>query len=55
MLKAIFTKLTRLAAKKSAEDRRVMVEAWTLVMGRDAADLWLEALSSRDASRLSNA
>ena len=32
-----------------------MVEAWSLVMGRESAELWLEALSSRDASQLFNA
>lgn len=55
MLKATIAKLARLAARKSAQERRAMIEAWTLVMGRDAAELWLEALSSPDASRLSNA
>jgi hypothetical protein len=54
MLKAILARLTR-STRRAAEDRRVLVEAWSLVMGRDAAELWLEALSSRDASRLSNA
>jgi hypothetical protein len=54
MLRKMLAKLTR-STRKSAEDRRAMVEAWSLIMGRDSAELWLEALSSRDASRLSNA
>ena len=55
MLKATLARVRRLATKKEARERRAMVEAWSLVMGHESAELWLEALTSRDASRLSNA
>ena len=34
---------------------RAEIEAWSLHVGREAAVLWVEALSIRDAARLSNA
>ena len=55
MLKEMIDRVRRFSARRDAQERRAMVEAWSLVMGRDSAELWLEALSSRDASRLSNA
>lgn len=55
MLKEMLAKITRLAARKEEQERRAMLEAWSLVMGRESAELWLEALSNRDASQLSNA
>lgn len=34
---------------------RSTVEGWTLFMGREAAELWLDALKARDTAKLSNA
>lgn len=51
--------LARLAADRATEKRlreqQEQIEAWSLQVGRDAAELWVQALSSRDAARLSNA
>jgi hypothetical protein len=55
MLKSLITKLRRIAQRPTSQDRRAAIEAWSLFMGRDAAELWLEALISRDAAPLSNA
>lgn len=55
MLKEMIDRIRRFAVRRDTQERRAMVEAWSLVMGRESAELWLEALSSRDASQLFNA
>ena len=52
MLKRIFS-VQETRRQKRAE--RAEIEAWSLHFGREGAELWVEALSVRDAARLSNA
>jgi len=40
---------------RRVQAEQVSIEAWSLHFGRDAAALWLEAMSVRDAAKLSNA
>lgn len=40
---------------RRAQDEQATLDAWSLHFGREAAALWLEALSVRDAAKLSNA
>lgn len=55
MLRALVAKLRKIVGNVPTSDRRAAIEGWSLFMGRDAAELWLDALAHRDASRLSNA
>jgi len=43
------------AAKHRQPTEQTTLEAWSLHFGREGAQLWLQALSTRDAARLSNA
>ncbi len=55
MFKTLLVKLRRLADPIPAlAYKREAIEAWSLFMGREAAELWLEALSSREAPQPSH-
>ena len=49
MLKRIFS------VQETRRQMQAEIEAWSLHFGREGAELWVEALSVRDAARLSNA
>ncbi|MEI9887096.1 MAG: hypothetical protein WDN08_11465 [Rhizomicrobium sp.] len=50
MLKTLIAKLKRFADPMPALSyKRDAIEAWSLSMGREAAELWLEAIAARDA------
>ena len=55
MLKFIACHLANRAAQKRVQEEREQIEAWALQVGREAAELWVQALSARNAARLSNA
>jgi hypothetical protein len=55
MLKRIRRVFAARAMRRRAQCERASVEAWSLHIGREAAELWVEALAARDAARLSNA
>jgi len=55
MLKRLKQIFTGRAARNHLQVERDMIEAWSLHFGREGAELWIEALSTRDAVRLSNA
>ncbi len=55
MLKFIVQNLTDRATQKHVQERQQKIEAWSLQVGREAAELWVQALSARDTARLSNA
>ena len=55
MLKNIRQILTARAIRRRLEIERASLDAWSLHCGREAAELWVEALAARDAARLSNA
>ena len=46
MFRSLFARARRLARPVPA--RRDALEAWSLFMGREAAQLWLDALASRE-------
>lgn len=41
--------------RRQMQAEQATVAAWSLHFGREGAELWMEALSVRDAARLSNA
>ena len=50
MFKSFIAKLKRFANPMPAlSSQRAAIEAWSLSMGREAAEMWLEALAVRDA------
>jgi hypothetical protein len=55
MLKSIRQIFSGRVKRRRARSERISVEAWSLHIGREAAELWVEALAARDAARLSNA
>jgi hypothetical protein len=55
MLKLIVQNLADRATQKQAQEQQQKIEAWSLQVGREAAKLWVQALSARDTARLSNA
>ena len=55
MLKFIAQKLRARRERDQRQDQREKIEAWSLHVGREAAELWVQALSARDTTRLSNA
>ena len=55
MLKFIAEFLAHRAAEKKAQEHGETIEAWSIQVGRDAAQLWVQALAARDTARLSNA
>ena len=55
MLKFIAQKLSARRERDQRQERRDKIEAWSLQVGREAAELWVQALSARDTARLSNA
>jgi hypothetical protein len=55
MLKNIKRIFTLRAMRRRAEIEHASIEGWALHFGRDAAQLWVEAMAARDAARLSNA
>jgi hypothetical protein len=55
VLKNIRQILTARAMRRRLEIERASLDAWSLHCGREAAELWIEALAARDAARLSNA
>lgn len=55
MLKIIADLLDNRAAQQRLREQQEKIEAWTLQVGRDAAQLWVQALAARDTARLSNA
>ena len=55
MLKCIASLLATRTAQQRLREQQEKVEAWSLQVGRDAAELWVQALSARDTARLSNA
>jgi len=55
MLKTIIQNLKARLERSQQLARREKVEAWSLHFGREAAELWVQALSARDTARLSNA
>ena len=40
--------------RRQMQTERTTLDAWALHFGREAAVLWLEALSARDTAQLSN-
>ena len=52
MLKRIFSGQE---TRRQVQAEQATVAAWSLHFGREGAELWVEALSVRDAARLSNA
>ena len=55
MLKIIKQIFTTRAMHRRVQVERASMEGWSLHFGRDAAQLWIDALAARDAARLSNA
>jgi|KBSMisStaDraftv2_1062788.scaffolds.fasta_scaffold403721_2 hypothetical protein len=55
MLKFIAHKLCARRKRDQQQDQRDQIDAWSLQFGREAAELWVQALSVRDAARLFNA
>ncbi len=55
MLKIIARLATGRAARQRLRQQQERIEGWSLQVGREAAELWVQALSSRDTARLSNA
>ena len=55
MLKNLKQILTARTKQRRMHAEQASFEAWSLHFGRDAAALWVEALSARDTARLSNA
>jgi len=55
MLQKISQLFTNRPMLQQIENERAAIEAWSLHFGREAAELWVQALSVRDAARLSNA
>jgi len=55
MLKSIRQVFAARVMRRRLQCERASVEAWSLHIGREAAELWVEALAARDAARLSNA
>lgn len=55
MLKFIANLAANRAARLRLRVQQEKAEAWSLHVGRDAAQLWVQALASRDTARLSNA
>jgi hypothetical protein len=55
MLKFIVQDLASRAARKRTQEQQEKIDAWSLQVGREAAELWVQALCARDALRLSNA
>jgi hypothetical protein len=55
MLKFITQSLANRTADKRVQEQQQKIEAWSLQVGREAAELWVQALSARDTARLSNA
>lgn len=55
MRKTIIRLIADRIAQKRMREEQEAIEAWSLQVGREAAQLWVQALSARDAGRLSNA
>ena len=55
MLQGVRRIFTVRAMRRRIRAERASIEAWSLHMGRDAAELWVKALAARDAARLSKA
>jgi len=55
MLNSIKHIFTVRAMLRRVQTEQAVLEAWSLQFGREAAALWVQALSTRDAGRLSNA
>ena len=55
MLKKLKKIFTAHFARRHLEAEQATIEAWSLHFGREGAELWVQALSARDAGRLSNA
>jgi len=55
MLKCIKQIFIARAIRRHTRTEQNSIEAWSLHFGRDAAALWLEVMSVRDAAKLSNA
>ena len=55
MLKFIAQKLSARRERDQQQDQRDKIDAWSLQFGREAAELWVQALSARDTARLFNA
>ena len=55
-MRKIIAKLAAdLTAQQRLREQQEMIEAWSLQVGREAAELWVHALSTHDTARLSNA
>jgi hypothetical protein len=55
MLKSIRQIFSGRVKRRRVQCERASIEAWSLHIGREAAELWVEALAARDTARLSNA
>ncbi|HKX36180.1 MAG TPA: hypothetical protein VJM79_05875 [Rhizorhapis sp.] len=55
MLKFINQRLASRTAQNRVKEQQEKIEGWSLQVGREAAELWVQALSTRDTARLSNA
>ncbi len=55
MLKFITRHFSVHADRARRREQRERIEAWSLLVGREAAELWVQSLSARDTVRLSNA
>jgi hypothetical protein len=55
MLKNLKQILAARTKQRDVQSEQASIDAWSLHFGREAAALWVEALSARDTARLSNA
>ena len=55
MFKLIADHFAGRAAQRHVQEQQAKIEAWSLQVGREAAELWVQALSTRDTAKLSNA
>jgi hypothetical protein len=55
MLQFLINRLKRVERIIAEPARREAVDAWSLLIGHDAAELWLEALSTRTTIRPTHA
>lgn len=55
MLKFILDRFASRTAQMRMQEQQEKIEAWSLQVGREAAELWVQALSARDTAKLSNA
>lgn len=55
MFKLMVDRIAGRTAQRRVQEQQAKIEAWSLQVGREAAELWVQALSDRDTAKLSNA